>query len=43
MLLQVDGSPHRWLGPEQPRLSLLALVDDATGAVVADGDSDGGA
>jgi hypothetical protein len=35
MLLQVDGSPHHWFGPDQPRSSLLVAVDDATGAVVA--------
>jgi hypothetical protein len=35
MLLQIDGSPHSRLGPERPRLSLLAAVDDATGSVVA--------
>jgi hypothetical protein len=35
MLLQVDGSPHQWFGPEQPRRSLLAAIDDATGKVVA--------
>jgi len=35
MLLQVDGSPHHWFGPDQPSCSLLAAIDDATGAVVA--------
>jgi transposase len=35
MLLQVDGSPHHWFGPDQPRSSLLAAIDDATGKVVA--------
>jgi transposase InsO family protein len=24
-----DGSPHRWLGPEQPELTLMAALDDA--------------
>ena len=24
MLLQLDGSPHRWLGPSGPRWSLLS-------------------
>jgi transposase len=33
MLLQVDGSPHHWFGPEQPPCTLLVAVDDATGAV----------
>ena len=35
MLLQVDGSPHHWFGPDQPRCTLLGAIDDATGAVVA--------
>jgi hypothetical protein len=35
MLLQLDGSPHRWLGPGGPRWSLLSAVDDATGEPVA--------
>lgn len=35
ILLQVDGSPHHWFGPGQPRCTLLAAIDDATGAVVA--------
>lgn len=35
MLVQLDGSPHAWLGDRGPRLSLLAAVDDATGRVVA--------
>jgi hypothetical protein len=35
MLLQLDGSPHRWLGPDGPRWSLLGAVDDATGEPVA--------
>lgn len=30
MLLQVDGSKHRWLGPEGPWLTLIAGIDDAT-------------
>lgn len=34
MLLQLDGSPHRWLGPDGPRWSLLSAVDDATGEPV---------
>ena len=33
MLLQVDGSHHRWLGEEGPRFALLLAVDDATGTV----------
>jgi transposase len=35
MLLQVDGSPFNWFGPDQPRVSLLGAIDDATGKVVA--------
>lgn len=35
VLLQVDGSPHHWFGPEQPACTLLVAIDDATGAVVA--------
>jgi transposase len=33
MLLQADGSPHRWLGPAHPPLTLVAAIDDATGTV----------
>ncbi len=33
MLLQVDGSHHRWLGEDGPRFALLLAVDDATGTV----------
>lgn len=32
LLLQIDGSPYRWLGPEGPRWCLISGVDDATGA-----------
>ena len=34
MLIQVDGSYHRWLGEDGPQFTLLLAVDDATGAVV---------
>ena len=34
MLIQMDGSYHRWLGHEGPQFTLLIAVDDATGAVV---------
>jgi len=34
MLLQLDGSKHRWLGDGLPWLTLLAAIDDATGKVV---------
>jgi transposase len=32
-LLQLDASTHAWLEARGPRLSLLAAIDDATGAV----------
>jgi len=35
LLLQLDGSPFAWFGPTQPPCSLLAAIDDATGAVRA--------
>ena len=34
MLIQLDGSHHRWLGNEVPPFALLLTVDDATGSVV---------
>ena len=34
MLLQLDGSYHRWLGKDGPHFTLLLAVDDATGTVV---------
>ena len=34
MLIQLDGSYHRWLGDLIPPFTLLLAVDDATGAVV---------
>jgi transposase len=34
MLVQIDGSPHRWFGAEGPELTLLAAIDDATGKVL---------
>ena len=33
MLIQLDGSHHRWLGVDGPQFALLFAVDDATGAV----------
>jgi transposase len=33
MLLQIDGSQHRWLDSESPPLCLLLAVDDATGRI----------
>ncbi len=35
MLVQIDGSFHRWLGQEHPQLALHLAVDDATGKVLA--------
>ncbi|CAN5630574.1 ISNCY family transposase [soil metagenome] len=35
MLVQIDGSPHRWLEARAPRCSLMAAIDDATSQVVA--------
>jgi len=35
MLVQIDGSPHRWLGRQGDKFTLLAAIDDATGKVVA--------
>jgi transposase len=35
LMLQVDGSPHHWFGPDQPACTLLVAIDDATGKVVA--------
>ena len=34
MLVQVDGSHHRWLGDDVSPFALLLAVDDATGTVV---------
>ena len=34
MLIQLDGSYHRWLGDEEPQFTLLFAVDDATGCVI---------
>ena len=34
MLIQLDGSHHRWLGEVGPQFALLFAVDDATGTVV---------
>ena len=33
-LVQADGSPHPWFGPEQPAVTLIALIDDATSKVL---------
>ncbi len=34
MLVQIDGSQHRWFGAETAFVTLLAAIDDATGEVV---------
>ena len=34
-LLLIDGSPFRWLGDDQPPLTLIGTVDDATGAILS--------
>ena len=34
MLIQIDGSYHRWLGERCPQFTLLLAADDATGSVV---------
>ena len=34
MLIQMDGSYHRWLGEDGPQFTILFAVDDATGCVV---------
>ena len=33
LLLQTDGSRHDWLGDRGPRLTLVGMIDDATGRV----------
>ena len=35
MLIQIDGSHHRWLEDRGPQFTLLLAVDDATGCVVS--------
>src|SRR4030066_1085247 len=34
LLIQWDGSPHLWFGPQRPSASLLHAADDATGTVL---------
>ena len=34
MMIQLDGSHHRWLGEGGPQFALLFAVDDATGSVI---------
>ena len=35
VMLQADGSRHRWFGPDEPFATLIGAVDDATGTVPA--------
>jgi transposase len=35
MLVQWDGSPHHWFGPDHPPCCLMAAVDDATKTLLA--------
>lgn len=34
-LVQVDGSHHRWFGPEHPQCCIMHFIDDATGTRLA--------
>lgn len=34
-LVQTDGSPFHWLGPDLPFFSLMGAIDDATGEVLS--------
>ncbi len=34
LLMQWDGSPHHWFGPQRPPCNLLHATDDATGTVL---------
>lgn len=34
LLVQLDGSPHNWLGDRGPRLTLVGGIDDASGIIV---------
>lgn len=35
LMLQLDGSRHRWLGADRAEMTLLGAIDDATSKVVA--------
>lgn len=35
VMLQADGSRHRWFGPDEPFATLIGAVDDATGTIPA--------
>ena len=34
-LIQLDGSPHHWFGPQRDRACLMAFIDDATSRITA--------
>lgn len=34
-MVLIDGSPFRWLGPEQPEVTVVGAMDDASGAVLS--------
>lgn len=34
-MVQMDGSPHPWFGPEHPSTCLMEMVDDATSAALS--------
>jgi transposase len=35
VMIQWDGSPHRWFGPQQPPCCLLSAIDDADSRLLA--------
>ncbi len=35
LMILWDGSPHRWLGDDQPPITLMAAIDDADGELLA--------
>ena len=34
IMMQWDGSPHRWFGPEEPPCCLMGAIDDADGTLL---------
>ncbi len=34
-MVQMDGSPFHWFGPDQPSCCLIGMIDDATGEILA--------
>ena len=34
-MVQIDGSPFAWLGPDQPRQTLAGTIDDAEGRILS--------